>query len=31
MIVTYDEKEELDYMGTHIKVIPLYLFLLGKW
>ena len=30
LIVTYDEKKELKYKGTHIKVIPLYLFLLGK-
>ena len=31
VIVTYDEKKELEYKGTHIKVIPLYLFLLGKY
>jgi len=31
IIVTYEDKKELEYKGTHIEVIPLYLFLLGKW
>lgn len=31
VIVTYGEKDSLDYKGIHIDVIPLYLFLLEKW